>query len=194
MKRGKRPFTVEVRRSGSKRPVLPEADTGGMSLDPEVLRRAEEALGQTRDEIQPSGQTETLRPKGRILPNLTEPPPEVPMAEEIPAPRRRGRPPGSKNKPKLPGAHPQIVGIPKRRGRPPKIRPEPVVRPAWFTPSAAQSPAIVAHGLPAQQQEMSPTPDLVPLPRMERRMSTILGRWVYGTVPTRGERWKRRLR
>jgi hypothetical protein len=194
MKRGKRPFTVEVRRAGPKRPGFPEADTGGMSLDPEVLRRAEEALGQGRGDIPPSAPLEAERPKGRILPNLTEPPPEVPMAEEIPAPRRRGRPPGSKNKPKVLGAQPQVAGAPKRRGRPPKIRPEPVVRPSWFTPPAVQSPAKAARGLPTEPPEATTTAELVRLPRMERRMSTILGRWVYGTVPTRGERWKRRLR
>lgn len=194
MKRGKRPFTVEVRRSGAKRAGFPEPDNSGMSLDPEVLRRAEEALGQGREEIQSADSSESDRPRGRILPNLTEPPPEVPMAEEIPAPRRRGRPPGSKNKAKAPGAQPQLAGAPKRRGRPPKIRPEPVDRPAWFTPPAPQSPAAPARGFAADQQETSVTAELVALPRKERRMSTILGRWVYGTVPTRGERWKRRLR
>ncbi len=191
MKRGKRPFLVEVRRTGKKQP-LGELDTG-MSIDPDVLRRAEEALGNARaefvqaDAVRP---VESARPMGRILPNLTEPPPVEPMAELDP-PRRRGRPPGSKNKSKSPGlATSGTPGLPKRRGRPPKIRPEPVSRPMWqATPAPVYTPVVVR---PLRTE--TATEAGAPPARRERRVSKILGRWVFGTMPTRSERWKRQYR
>src|SRR2546421_2626172 len=65
--------------------------------------------------------------------------PVVNFASSTGAPKRRGRPPGSKNK--KAGATP-AAGAPARRGRPPKAgRPGKVGRPPGRPPKAEISPA-----------------------------------------------------
>ncbi len=74
---------------------------------------------------------------GRILQSLVEPPP--PVAEELPPPVRRGRKPGSKNKPKIDptsavmAAGAESSGERPRRGRKPgsKNKPKPAVGAAF---------------------------------------------------------------
>jgi hypothetical protein len=109
------------------------------------------------------------------------------MAEDTPTqdslPKRRGRKPGSKNKPRTKSAS-DVPATPKRRGRPPKQAPAPVVRPLWNpTPPTALPPTAVLAS--------AETDPIGPVAVRERRISRILGRYVFGTIPLRGERWKR---
>ena len=74
---------------------------------------------------------------GRVLPSLVEPPP--PVVEDEPEPVRRGRKPGSKNKPKLhlASSEPDSIADRPRRGRKPgsKNKPKLLVTAASPAPS-----------------------------------------------------------
>jgi hypothetical protein len=125
-------------------------------------------------------------PTGRILQSLDEQPIVTGFAEEE-APRRRGRPPGSKNKSPRESAAPKD-GEPRRRGRPPKPRPAP--QPFVWPDEPEEAPIAAAEPAPVF---LAPAETMASQPR-QRRMSRILGRYVYGTMPKRGERWKREFR
>lgn len=109
MRRDKRPFVVEVKRGPKKDPAKKRTSVKSsartLSADEPVL-----APAPLREVEQVGAQT----PR-RILQSLEAHPETAtsPVADE--APRRRGRKPGSKNKPKAP----EVVA-PRRRGRPPK--------------------------------------------------------------------------
>ena len=185
MRRDKRPFTVEVRRGGNKTPAAPKTKSrpAAKKIQPPV-----EMAPPTAAELPPPA-LEANKPVGRILPSLVEPEPVELMAEPD-LPRRRGRPPGSKNKPK-PGR--ESSGLPiaaKRRGRPPKVRVSAPTVYEWA--ASANEPEIVA---PVRQAE--PVVRAIAEPRQaphERRVSKILARYVFGTMAKPGERWKRSRR
>lgn len=141
MKRPIKPFVVEVRK-GSKNPNKKTPVTDLLPLDlleekPRengVLKRAEAALFKAAPKAEESG---AANRSGRILESIAvgeqkaeEPPIEI---------KRRGRPPGSPNKPKeLQADRPETTEVPKRRGRPPKIV-EGSVRKVQLTPELASA-------------------------------------------------------
>lgn len=126
-------------------------------------------------------------PTGRILPSLEEQP--SPFADYEPLehePRRRGRKPGSKNKPK-PAA--ETTAEPARRGRKPGSKNRPKVTPApehWITPDAALIPAEENDEANAAPAPQAPAP-AAPLESLRR-----IGRVARSELP-RAERWKARL-
>ena len=141
MKRPIKPFVVEVRK-GSKNPKKKTPVTDLLPLDmleekPRengVLKRAEAALFKAAPKAEESGAASR---SGRILESIAvgeqkaeEPPIEI---------KRRGRPPGSLNKPReLQAARPEAAEAPKRRGRPPKVV-EGSVRKVQLTPELASA-------------------------------------------------------
>ena len=144
MKRPIKPFVVEVRK-GSKNPKKKTPVTDLLPLDmleekPRengVLKRAEAALFKAAPKVEESGAASR---SGRILESIAvgeqkaeEPPIEI---------KRRGRPPGSRNKPReLQAARPEAAEAavaPKRRGRPPKVV-EGSVRKVQLTPELASA-------------------------------------------------------
>jgi hypothetical protein len=103
MKRGTRPFIVEVRR-GQKRALPIDGEEDSNALRNEALRRAEAALFGT-----PSAQPQTAKPEPapapeprRILASLAEAEPLAALIAE-PEPKRRGRKPGKAQKRGEPG-------------------------------------------------------------------------------------------
>jgi hypothetical protein len=102
MKRETRPFTVEVRRGSKKQsaPFLPPPEAQTPATEKNPLQRAEEILfsrepGQGPDRPAPPRTGRILEPVEQAQrPEEAQPEPE-PATE---APRRRGRPPGSKNR------------------------------------------------------------------------------------------------
>ena len=116
MKRPIKPFVVEVRK-GQKKPNTPEnwARTDDRTPEDDSLRRAEAALFGPSTSPEQSGAPGR---SGRILETISDAEPVAVLpVEETPA-GRRGRPPGSKNKPKPVD---EKNAFPKRRGRPPRI-------------------------------------------------------------------------
>ncbi len=127
MRRDKRPFVVEVKR-GAKRAVVTPSVLEGLSFD-DAIQRAESALfGAEPEKPAPRSRAaearaeevfETSPPNQaarRILEALPKDPPPLAVEDE-PAPKRRGRKPGSKNKPRVIEA----PTLKRRRGRPPKV-------------------------------------------------------------------------
>jgi hypothetical protein len=121
MRRDKRPFVVEVKR-GAKRASPAQQPMTSPSFD-EVFQRAEQALfGNPVDVptaapvefIDPAGGEQPIAPR-RILEALPGEGETVATPLDDLAPKRRGRKPGSKNKPRE-----VIAAEPKRRGRPPR--------------------------------------------------------------------------
>jgi hypothetical protein len=188
VKREKRPFLVEVRR-GKKPEGKAEVSKPGVAWPRPPVETGppqEPSPQASMLQAEPPPETPKAVPTGRILPSLVEEPVATGFAEDE-APRRRGRPPGSKNRtPREPAAAKD--GPPRRRGRPPKPRPvpQPFVWPdePEEAPVAAPEPAPV-HAAPAESG---------PPQARQRRESRILSRYVYGTTPKRGERWKREFR
>ena len=122
MRRDKRPFVVEVKR-GAKRASPAQQNFASSSLD-DVFQRAEQALFGAQVDTPASAPIEFAefaheeqpsQPR-RILEALPDDMGEEPIVAEEPAPKRRGRKPGSKNKPRE-----ATVSEPKRRGRPPRV-------------------------------------------------------------------------
>ena len=123
MRRDKRPFVVEVKR-GAKRASPAQQNFSSPSFD-DAFQRAEQALfGTPGDQpsvtiapaefAEPAGGEQPMPPR-RILEAIPGEA-EAVMPADDPAPKRRGRKPGSKNKPReTPAAEP------KRRGRPPRV-------------------------------------------------------------------------
>ena len=149
MKRETRPFIVEVKRGSKKQPApfLPSPPDGPQE-ERSPLQRAEEILFSREPESKegsPSART------GRILETVDEE--RVAEPEPTPAepPRRRGRPPGSKNRPLA--AHETKQRGPKGR---PRLAPE--VRRLKLTPelvSAAMETIakLASNGSPQEAQD-----------------------------------------
>ena len=146
MKRPIKPFVVEVRK-GQKAQTkkAPAAELPPLALfeeqprENEALRRAEAALfGVFAAKPDPSASSNR---SGRILETI---PDEAPVVEEpVIEGKRRGRPPGSRNKPKEAGETPAVTAqeapaAPKRRGRPPRVL-EGSVRKVELTPELASA-------------------------------------------------------
>jgi len=146
MKRPIKPFVVEVRKGQKaqtkKAPVVelpPLALFEEQPRENEALRRAEAALfGVFAAKPDPSASSNR---SGRILETI---PDEAPVVEEpVIEGKRRGRPPGSRNKPKEAGETPVVSAqeapaAPKRRGRPPRVL-EGSVRKVELTPELASA-------------------------------------------------------
>ena len=146
MKRPIKPFVVEVRKGQKtqtkKAPVVelpPMALFEEQPRENDALRRAEAALfGVFAAKPDPSAQSNR---SGRILETI---PDEAPVVEEhVIEGKRRGRPPGSRNKPKEGGPEPVAAAqdapaAPKRRGRPPRVL-EGSVRKVELTPELASA-------------------------------------------------------
>ena len=142
MKRPIKPFLVEVRK-GQKSPKkkgqvadLPMVDLAdGQPRGTDALRRAEAALFgavNTKTDL-----TASSGRSGRILESI--PAEETPVEAERVETKRRGRPPGSRNKLRDIEAAPQEApAAPKRRGRPPRA-PEGSVRKVQLTPELASA-------------------------------------------------------
>ena len=146
MKRPIKPFVVEVRKGQKaqvkKAPLVelpPRALFEEQPRENDALRRAEAALfggfAAKSDSSAPSSRS------GRILESIPDeaPAPEEPVIEG----KRRGRPPGSRNKPKETGDAPASIAqegplAPKRRGRPPRVL-EGSVRKVELTPELANA-------------------------------------------------------
>jgi hypothetical protein len=99
-----------------------------------VLKRAEAALFKAAPKAEESVASSR---SGRILESIAvgEPKAEEPLVES----KRRGRPPGSRNKPReLQAARPEAAEPPKRRGRPPRVV-EGSVRKVQLTPELANA-------------------------------------------------------
>lgn len=152
MKRETRPFTVEVRRGAKKQSagVLPSPPPAP-SAEKTPMQRAEEILF-SRD---PAAAPKEGAPRwGRILEPVIEPVVvlESPEAEPPTAPRRRGRPPGSKNRPPSAGSDHKAP-----RGRP-RLAPE--VRQLKLTPelvtAAIESMTKLAPGQPSVSAPTTP--------------------------------------
>ena len=146
MKRPIKPFVVEVRKGQKaqtkKAPVVelpPMALFEEQPRENDALRRAEAALfGVFAAKPDPSAQSNR---SGRILESIPEEAPvvEAPLIEG----KRRGRPPGSRNKLKEGGLEPVAAAqsapaAPKRRGRPPRVL-EGSVRKVELTPELASA-------------------------------------------------------
>jgi hypothetical protein len=215
MKRAARPFVVEVRRGQKKSPFLDLDSIPDASRD-DALRRAEAALFDGRTPESAPARNESNEPARRILQNLAEVNPlEVRLADELPAPRR-GRKPGSKNKPKDAGDQSaQAEGHAARRvALTPDVvnaalesmakvsAPATIERPVA---EIAYSPRHVAMPNGAAKQEakqdvsvvQSQVPSTVPAPpsqtlgREFRARSKILAMYVFKTEPKAWEIWKR---
>ena len=100
MKRDLKPFVVEVKR-GKRRPSFLGQFEDKTTTMNEATRRAELALFTAPPGDPAAAQARGQESAGRILPSLIEPEPVDDIVLDDPAPRRRGRKPGSKNKPKL---------------------------------------------------------------------------------------------
>ncbi len=146
MKRPIKPFVVEVRKGQKtqtkKAPVVelpPLALFEEQPRENDALRRAEAALfGVFAAKPDPSASSSR---SGRILETLPDEAPSV-EAPQIEG-KRRGRPPGSRNKPKEGGPEPVAIAAdaptaPKRRGRPPRVL-EGSVRKVELTPELASA-------------------------------------------------------
>ena len=163
MRREPRPFVVEVRRGQKKPQPTPPASPMPPSYeampDDEMMRRAEAALF-GRAEPPQTGPSETAAAPRRILEvvPLEQPPvlDEQPIIEE---PKRRGRKPGSKNRPKLEmaAAAAEPEGEKRRRGRPRK-HPEGEVRSVAVTPELASAALQVMARAQTPPAPVSPVP------------------------------------
>lgn len=137
MRRDHRPFVVEVRR-GQKKGLTVPAPSPAPEASPadDMMRRAEAALFGRTEETKPGASEVRPLPARRILEVL----PAETAATETPRvvePPRRGRKPGSRNRPKsMPFAEPAQER--RRRGRPPKS-PEGKVRSVTVTPELANA-------------------------------------------------------
>ncbi len=141
MKRPIKPFVVEVRKGNknqkNKTPatdLLPIMSLPEKPQESSVLKRAEAALFKTTPKADDG---ELTGRSGRILESIAvgaEPVEEAPIET-----RRRGRPRGSRNKPKeLDAEKQEAAAAPKRRGRPPKVL-EGSVRKVQLTPELASA-------------------------------------------------------
>ena len=189
MRRDKRPFVVEVRRAGAKK----------TAAEPATKRKLKALASPPADDPpRPAAPVEAVisdppKSAGRILPSLVEPPPPEIIAEPEPT-RRRGRPPGSKNKPKFNFESSSAPPTGKRRGRPPKNRPDAPSFIDWANSPAEEIENVadtvefdeVEAAMPVAMAESASRPS-----GRKRRVSTILNRYVFGASSRRGDRRKR---
>ena len=194
MKREQKPFVVEVKRGKRRFPFAGRLeDQNGKASD--ANRRAEIALfaaspgGPTAPDLSRSEKI------GRILPSLIEVPSFDPLREE-PAPRRRGRKPGSKNKPKfLASGGAPVFGTAPKGGREGGA----VANGAGLSGAVQRSaldPYAGAVEAGTQHAEAPGSGHSEAATAQTRRVrlrdrSAILARYVFKTEPAPGERWKR---
>ena len=140
MKRPIKPFVVEVRKGSKTQKKTPVTDLLPVELleekprDNGALKHAEAVLFKPAPTVEETGLSNR---SGRILESI--PVGEEPVEEPFMETRRRGRPPGARNKPKdIESASSQPSESPKRRGRPPKIV-EGSVRKVQLTPELASA-------------------------------------------------------
>jgi len=140
MKRPIKPFVVEVRKGSKTQKKTPVTDLLPAELLEEkprengALKRAEAVLFKPTSKVEETGPSNR---SGRILESI--PVGEEPLEEPFVETRRRGRPPGARNKPKeIESASLQPTEAPKRRGRPPKVV-EGSVRKVELTPELASA-------------------------------------------------------
>ena len=175
MKRPIKPFVVEVRKGPKTQKKTPVTDLLPVELLEEkprengALKRAEAVLFKPAPKVEEPGLSNR---SGRILESI--PVDEEPVEEVFVETRRRGRPPGARNKPKdIESASSQPTEAPKRRGRPPKVV-EGSVRKVQLTPelasAALESIAKAAEArplipiLPAQKGRVAAKPTREPRP------------------------------
>ncbi len=177
MKRPIKPFVVEVRK-GQKSPKkksrtadLPPVDLfEEQPRENDALRRAEAALfgGAPKADLTGPGRS------GRILETI---PDEAPSVEATPIEtKRRGRPPGSRNKAKdIEEVSQEAPAAPKRRGRPPRVL-EGAVRKVELTPELANAAlesiakaAVVRPVVPIMSARKARTPVSPAKPKREPR-------------------------
>ena len=183
MKRPIKPFVVEVKKATKPK------ESGKLQLNPKEIKPLNHQLAQQRlFPIAAPAQPKPEKPTGRILQSLEVEPP-APLFEE--APRRRGRPPGSRNKMRVEAGPPPA---PKKRGRPRKI-PESAVRQVPVTPDLASALlAQISDTLPPLPLASPPPPPAsVSLNRLDQLVASARAGEVLERVRA-GERWKRRLR
>ena len=141
MKRPIKPFVVEVRKGNKNlKKKTPVTDLLPIELFEEkprengAIKRAEAALFKPTPKVD---ETAASSRSGRILESI--PLGEEPIDEQPAESKRRGRPPGSRNKPReFEAAKPEPAEAPKRRGRPPKVV-EGSVRKVELTPELASA-------------------------------------------------------
>ena len=194
MKFQPRRFVVEVKR-GTSRTAFTSPDTLAQKFS-----SAEEMLfggGAKSGAPQPSPvKAKPASPNGRILESLIEPPPPLPVVEELSERPRRGRKPGSKNKPKVQATSPAPVA-PAGMPLPRPIEAIPAERRAfdedgldWRDHDASMPADAEAHGAdrhPAREQGGErPTATGRTTSRLRDR-SSIIKRYVLGTEPRPGQ-------
>jgi hypothetical protein len=160
MKTQRKPYQVEVKRGTSRSAFI------SPSQKPDVFRKVEAQLFRVTQPDEPMSDGVTFKgtnPSRRILQAIEEPQTTL-LPTSYEAPDRRGRKPGSKNKPKLnatvgvEGVSRSLRlddGLPKRRGRPPGSKnqarqidlPE-NARWSSLTPVEAQEHASLGNGAP----------------------------------------------
>jgi hypothetical protein len=158
MRRDPRPFVVEVRRGPKKTPSAPAPSPFvDRSSDDDLMRRAEEALfGKPEPfaETAMGGESTSFandqQPQRRILqaivPDAEIVEPAMPLDSE---PKRRGRKPGSKNRPKAEVEIEVEASTGKRRRGRPRKHPEGEVRSVEVTPELASAALeVMARAVP----------------------------------------------
>lgn len=182
MRRPIRPFTVETKKGARRADKAEAAPTPFLELEPEPVAERKRSTPQMKaaqalfDKPAPaSAQPGAPEAGARILRSLIEPPPVLPVFDDFPEePVRRGRKPGSKNKPRE-GA----LASAKNRERP-----------LWLD--------FMANGDAGEHEAASaPEPDYEPpaiLTVAPLNLTSLLrkGRLARDQLP-RGERWKARL-
>lgn len=188
-------FVVEVKR-GTSRAAFSSPDAG-----PDKFSSAEAMLFGTprKDETAPPPRKSRAADEAprRILESLVEPPAPEPVIEEEVERPRRGRKPGSKNKPKL-AAVPEAAAPPPQLSaaalafmKPPEP-PRPVAQPSAVADevddeppaAAAESPVEATLAVVAEQNRR---------PRLRDR-SSIIKRYVLGIEPQPGQTGSLRAR
>ena len=202
MKREPKPFVVELKRGARRSAFLGPREVAEPTSD--AVRRAERALFAAVVDADVPVRPPVAEPPGRVLQSLIEP--HVVMAADVGQPERpasrRGRKPGSKNKPKTERAAPEAEATPS-----PISGTASAEDAIWSKAAAAELPAAPA-GSPAsgiaragrdrqgEGHAATASPDDSAPPRRQRLRdrSSILARYVFETEPVPGERWKRSAR
>ena len=188
MKRPIKPFVVEVKKGAKTK--APETET----LKTQEQKPLAHQLAERKLFAVAPAQNKTERPAGRILESLDIAPPAALVLPDEPA-RKRGRPKGSRNKPKIEAGPPPI---PKKRGRPRRI-PEGEVRQVPVTPDLAT--ALLARigetAPPPPQPSLQVPPAPQAAPTLTNPLESLISAAKAGATLRRlraGEKWKRRLR
>lgn len=140
-------FVVEVKRGTSRAAFASPDPVADRFSNAEAMLFGGATKGQAKADQSSSFKDDAS--SGRVLRSLVEPPP--PVAEEPAAPVRRGRKPGSKNKPKVhptpdtPAAGIDVLAERPRRGRKPGSKNKPKSPTTMVAPSSVQGgPSSVA--------------------------------------------------